>query len=187
MPITDTFIEKEAVVNEEIDRLRHAATQSLLTRDDVIIVASVSAIYGIGNPAEYARVILRLEVGAVESRTGLLRKLIEIHFTRTTADLTQGSFRALGNTIEIHPSHEQVIYRLVFAGAKIGRIDLLDPITREIREEEVQEVIIFPAKHFVTPESEIKRAVKDIKGELEVQLKELEKKKNYNLLKQMKI
>ncbi len=179
MPITDTYIEKEAVVNEEIDRLRHAATQSLLTRDDVIIVASVSAIYGIGNPAEYAKVILTLTVGATESRTGLLRQLIEIYFTRTTADLTQGSFRALGNTIEIHPSHEQIIYRLVFMGSKIARIDLLDPITRELMEE-VQEVIIFPAKHFVTPRAEVKRAVKDIKAELKEQLKYL-KKKGLNL------
>ncbi len=179
MPITDTYIEKEAVVNEEIDRLRHAATQSLLTRDDVIIVASVSAIYGIGNPAEYAKVILRLEVGATESRTGLLRQLIEIYFTRTTADLTQGSFRALCNTIEIHPSHEQIIYRLIFAGTKIARIELLDPITRELKEE-VQEVIIFPAKHFVTPQDQVERAVKDIKTELEEQLKYL-KKKGLNL------
>ena len=130
MPITDTYIEKEAVVNEEIDRLRHAATQSLLTRDDVIIVASVSAIYGIGNPAEYAKVILQLKVGDTASRTGLLRELIDIYFTRTTADLTQGSFRALGNIIEVHPSHEQLIYRLIFSGSKIARIDLLDPIRK---------------------------------------------------------
>ncbi len=180
MPITDTYIEKEAVVNEEIDRLRHAATQSLLTRDDVIIVASVSAIYGIGNPAEYAKVILNLQVGMIASRTELLRDLIGIYFTRTTADLTQGSFRALGNTVEVHPSHEQLIYRLIFAGSKLARIDLLDPITREIIEEGVQEVTIFPAKHFVTPKAEIERAVKDIKKELAEQLKIL-KKKGLNL------
>ena len=179
MPITDTYIEKEAVVNEEIDRLRHAATQSLLTRDDVLIVASVSAIYGIGNPKEYAKVVLRLEVGGKASRTGLLRELIDIYFTRTTADLTPGSFRALGNTIEIHPSHEQVLYRLVFSGATIARIELLDPITRELRGE-AQEVIIFPAKHFVTPQAEVERAVKDIKEELQEQLKYL-KKKGLNL------
>ncbi len=174
MPITDTYIEKEAVVNEEIDRLRHAATQSLLTRDDVIIVASVSAIYGIGNPAEYAKEILRLKIGDNASRTELLRELIEIYFTRTTADLNAGSFRALGNTIEIYPAHEQVIYRIIFSGVKIARIDLLDPITREIRGES-SEVTIFPAKHFVTPESEVDRAVKDIKNELANRLKELEK------------
>jgi excinuclease ABC subunit B len=174
MPITDTYIEKEAVVNEEIDRLRHAATQSLLTRDDVIIVASVSAIYGIGNPKEYAKVILKLEVGDVASRTGLLRELIEIYFTRTTADLTPGSFRALGNTIEIHPSHEQVLYRLVFSGTKIAHIELLDPITRELKGE-INEVVIFPAKHFVTPQDQVERALADIKTELSIRLKELEK------------
>ncbi len=179
MPITDTYIEKEAVVNEEIDRLRHAATQSLLTRDDVIIVASVSAIYGIGNPKEYAKVILHLNVGNESSRTGLLRDLIDIYFVRTTADLKAGYFRALGNTIEIHPSHEQLIYRLVFAGNKIARIDLLDPITREIKGD-AQEVIIFPAKHFVTPKSEVERALKDIKKELTGQLNSL-KKKGLNL------
>ncbi len=174
MPITDTYIEKEAVVNEEIDRLRHAATQSLLTRDDVIIVASVSAIYGIGNPNEYAKAILTLRVGGNVSRAGLLRELIEIYFTRTTADLTQGSFRALGNTVEIHPSHEQVIYRLIFSGTKVARIDLLDPITREIKGE-TGEINIFPAKHFVTPEGEVDRAVKDIKAELKEQLRYLKK------------
>ncbi len=179
MPITDTYIEKEAVINEEIDRLRHAATQSLLTRDDVIIVASVSAIYGIGNPAEYAKVILDLKVGGTESRTGLLRQLIDIYFTRTTADLKPGSFRALGNTIEIHPANEQLVYRLVFAGTKIARIDILDPITRELVGE-AQDVNIFPAKHFVTPKEEVARALKDIKKELEGQLKSL-KKKDLNL------
>ncbi len=180
MPITDTYIEKEAVVNEEIDRLRHAATQSLLTRDDVIIVASVSAIYGIGNPAEYAKVILKLKVGDISGRTGLLRNLINIYFTRVIADLAPGSFRALGNTIEIHPSNEQIIYRLVFVGNKIARIEALDPITREIKEESIQEITLFPAKHFVTPENEVKRAVKDIKTELKEQLEYL-KKKGLNL------
>jgi excinuclease ABC subunit B len=175
MPITDTYIEKEAVVNEEIDRLRHAATRSLLTRDDVIIVASVSAIYGIGNPKEYAKVILTLSAGQVANRTELLRDLIGIYFARTTADLKPGSFRALGNTIEIYPPHEQVLYRVILSGTKIARIDLLDPITRELKGE-APEVTIFPAKHFVTPEAEVARAIKDIKAELAVQLKDLKKR-----------
>lgn len=169
MPVSDTYIEKEAIVNAEIDRLRHAATQSLLTRDDVLIVASVSAIYGIGNPKEYARVILTLKTGQRVSRADLLRELIGIYFERTTADLTTGRFRALGTTLEVHPAHEEVIYRLTFSGATIARIELLDPITREIRGE-VQEVHIFPARHFVTPESEVQRAIADIRAELDEQL-----------------
>lgn len=169
MPITDTYIEKEAIVNTEIDRLRHAATQSLLTRNDVLIVASVSAIYGIGNPKEYAKAIRTLVVGQRVSRAELLRELIDIYFERTTADLTAGHFRALGTTLEIHPAHEEVIYRLTFSGAEIARIELLDPITREIRGE-VGEVVIFPARHFVTPETEVQRAVADIRSELDAQL-----------------
>lgn len=121
MPITDTYIEKDAKINEEIDRLRHASTQALLTRSDVIIVASVSCIYGLGNPKEYQEENLRIDSGTEVDRTLLLKKLISIHFERTTADLTPGTFRAIGNTVEIMPSSEKNIWSLQLLGEKNKR------------------------------------------------------------------
>ena len=114
MPATDTYIEKEAMINEEIERLRHASTQALLTRKDVIIVASVSCIYGLGSPEEYQKVNMKISVGMELSRAELIRKLIDIHFQRTTADLKSGDFRALGNTLEVMPVNEKTIYRIEF-------------------------------------------------------------------------
>ncbi len=111
IPSSDTYIEKEAMINEEIERLRHASTQALLTRKDVIIVASVSCIYGLGSPEEYEKVNLKLKVGIELSRAELIRKLIDIHFERTTADITSGQFRAIGNTVEIMPVNDKTIIR----------------------------------------------------------------------------
>ncbi len=167
--ITDTFIDKEAQINEEIGRLRHAATQALLTRKDVIVVASVSAIYGLGSPTEYAKTILTLTVGKMRTRKVLIRELIEMHFTRVAGDLTPGSLRALGNTVEIMPSNEEVIFRLHFSGETITKIEVLDAITREIRSEK-EKVIVFPARHFVTPDGVKDEAIKDIEAELKEQL-----------------
>tara|TARA_B100000745_G_scaffold149385_2_gene97662 strand:+ start:18760 stop:20880 length:2121 start_codon:yes stop_codon:yes gene_type:complete len=167
--ITDTFIEKEAQVNQEIDRLRHASTQALLTKKDVIVVASVSAIYGLGSPDEYARVILDLKVGGTYTRATLVRELVEMYFTRVAGDLLAGTFRALGNTIEIMPANEEVIFRLHFEGTTITNIERLDPITRAIQNKEVQ-VDIFPAKHFVTPDEVKDQALKDIEVELKERL-----------------
>ncbi len=170
---SDTFIEKEAQINEEIDRLRHASTQALLTRKDVIIVASVSCIYGLGSPEEYEKVNLKLLKGQKADRSDLMRKLITMQFTRTSADLTPGSFRAIGNSLEIMPINERVIYRLVFAGSgPHGIIDtayVINEITRVI-EGEMEALYIFPAKHFMTPEDERQRAIIDIKAELDAQL-----------------
>lgn len=174
MPVTDTYIEKEAQINKEIDRLRHAATQSLLTRSDVIIVASVSAIYGIGNPTEYAKVILELHVGGKNNRSKLIRELVGIYFERTNADLHTGTFRAIGNVVEIHPAHEEILYRVLFEGDSISKIEALDPITREIKTI-LKKISIFPAKHFVTPESTVKLAINDIKNELKDQLAKLKR------------
>src|SRR5690606_3079025 len=112
MPVTDTYIEKEAQINEEIDRLRHASTQALLSRKDVIIVASVSCIYGLGSPVEYEKENLKISQNDAISRSDFLRKLISIHFSRTNADLTPGTFRALGNAIEIMPVSERILYRI---------------------------------------------------------------------------
>ena len=166
---SDTYIEKEAQINDEIDRLRHASTQALLTRKDVIIVASVSCIYGLGSPEEYQKENLRLDVGEKASRGDILRKLIDIYFERTTADLTRGTFRALGNSIEIMPVNEEVIFRLDIEGGEIISIKHIDPITRKIRSES-ETLFLFPAKHFVTNEDKLEKALKNIETELEEQL-----------------
>ncbi len=174
MPISDTFIEKEAQINKEIDRLRHASTQSLLTRNDVIVVASVSCIYGLGSPKEYAKALQKIERGYTATRTEMLRTLVGMYFERTTADLTPGSFRAVGNTVEIMPTNEQAIYRLSFTGNTVNSITKIDAVSRAIIEE-TETFWLFPAKHFVTPEDERERAMADIKLELKEQLDKFKK------------
>jgi len=174
MPVTDTYIEKEAMINEEIDRLRHASTQALLTRKDVIIVASVSCIYGLGSPAEYEKVNLKLEKGMDLSRADLIRKLIDVHFERTTADLNAGQFRALGNMIEIMPVSDRTVYRIEYNGTEISNIIELDPVTMVVRATH-ETVFLFPAKHFISTDEQSKKAFESIKKELEQRLKELEK------------
>ena len=174
MPISDTYIEKEAMINEEIDRLRHASTQALLSRKDVIIIASVSCIYGLGSPIEYEKVHKKIEVGTIITRRDMVRALVSLYFERTNADLAPGHFRALGNTVEIMPTNERVIYRLLFSGDTITKIERIDAITRAIMGE-VPTFFLFPAKHFVTPELERKRAITDIELELKAQLAKFEK------------
>lgn len=169
MPTSDTYIEKEAMINEEIDRLRHASTQALLTRSDVIIVASVSCIYGLGSPIEYEKVHRKIEVGTMIPRAETLRLLVSMYFERTNADLNPGHFRAVGNTVEIMPTNERVIYRLSYADESISAITKIDATTRALIED-VSVFYLFPAKHFVTPEAERKRAMVDIKSELQEQL-----------------
>jgi excinuclease ABC subunit B len=174
MPNSDTYIEKESQINEEIDRLRHASTQALLTRNDVIIVASVSCIYGLGAPAEYLKKHLKIEKGFATTRADMIRTLVDLYFERTNADLTPAHFRAVGNTIEIMPTNERVIFRLGFSGNTISSITKIDPVTRAIISEP-DTFFLFPAKHFVTPEEERKVAIEDIKIELDVQLKKFKK------------
>lgn len=166
---SDTYIEKEAMINAEIDRLRHAATQALLTRKDVIIVASVSAIYGLGSPEEYEKVHVKIEKGAKEDRAALIRKLIDIYFERTIADLSPGQLRAIGNSLEFMPVNERSVYRITFDGDTITSLDQLDPVSRA-KVAEPKSVFVFPAKHFVTNEEDRLRAIEDIKLELEGQL-----------------
>lgn len=174
MPTSDTYIEKEAQINEEIDRLRHASTQSLLTRDDVIIVASVSCIYGLGSPVEYLKKHLRIERGFKTTRTEILRTFIDMQFERTNADLLPGYFRAVGNAVEIMPTNERVIYRLNFTGDAISNITKIDAITRSIiNEPEV--FFLFPAKHFVTPDGVKEIVAKEIRAELDEQLSKFKK------------
>lgn len=174
MPNSDTYIEKESQINEEIDRLRHASTQALLTREDVIIVASVSCIYGLGAPAEYLKKHLKIEKGFETTRTDMIRTLVGLYFERTTADLTPAHFRAVGNYIEIMPTNERVIFRLGFTGNVISSITKIDPVTMSIISEP-ETFFLFPAKHFVTPEEERKVAIEDIKIELDLQLKKFKK------------
>lgn len=174
MPTSDTYIEKEAMINEEIDRLRHASTQALLTRKDVIIVASVSCIYGLGSPVQYEKVHKKIERGFQIARAEMLRLLVSMQFERTNADLTPAHFRAVGNTIEIMPTNERVVYRLGFSDDIVSSITKIDAVSRAIIEEP-QEFFLFPAKHFVTPPEERERAVRDIHTELKNQLKKFEK------------
>jgi len=169
MAVSDTYIEKESQINEEIDRLRHASTQALLTRNDVIIVASVSCIYGLGAPQEYLKVHKKIEKGFVVTRAEMLRMLVSMYFDRTNADLKPGMFRAVGNTVEIMPTNERVIYRLGFTGNEVSSITKIDAVSRSIITE-ADVFFLFPAKHFVTPEDERKRAIADIKFELDERL-----------------
>lgn len=169
MPTTDTYIEKEAQINDEIDRLRHASTQALLTRKDVIIVASVSAIYGLGSPEEYEKVHRRISVGDAFDRAEFMRYLISVQFERTNADLAPGMFRAIGNVVEVMPVHENVLYRIEPSGQTVERITRLNATSRA-KIDEVNDLYLFPAKHYVTPEDERERALSDIEAELTSQL-----------------
>ncbi len=169
LPTSDTYIEKEAMINQEIDRLRHSATQSLLTRKDVIIVSSVSCIYGLGAPAAYEKMHLRLNVGQVLTRGDILRHMVQMQFERTTSDLKRGSFRSRGDVLEIMPASEEVVVRIETADQKINRIELIDPVTRKSKGKR-DDVWIFPAKHFITPPDERERASKAIRAELKERL-----------------
>ncbi|MFN8513283.1 MAG: excinuclease ABC subunit UvrB [Chloroflexia bacterium] len=169
----DLYIEKESEVNEEIDRLRHAATRSLLTRRDTLIVASVSCIYGIGSPEEYGKTVVSLKRGEVVRRDKVLRHLIDIQYERNDVNFVRGTFRVRGDTLEIFPAYEQVALRISFFGDEIERIVEVDPLTGEVLVERTQ-TEIYPAKHFVTTEEKLRDAIGDIRAELEAQLKYLE-------------
>ena len=170
--VTDTYVEKEAQINEDIERLRHAATQALLTRPDVIVVASVSCIYGLGSPVEYQKINLKLTKGELMTRATLTRRLISLYFERTTGDLSPGTFRALGSRVEAMPANERIIYRIDLLGGKVAKIEELNAVTRVI-ESEQKAVFIFPAKHYVTPKDVQEAALADIEAELADRLKVL--------------
>jgi len=172
IPRSDTYIEKETQINEEIDRLRNAATQSLLTRSDVLIVASVSCIYGLGNPGDYLELALEIKTGQSLKRDRLLRRLTDLQFTRNDYDLHRGTFRAQGDTMEIVLASEDTIVRLDFFGDEVEKIERLNLVTGETIEK-LDEVKIFPAKHFVTTEDKIHAAMDNIRAELSNRLKEL--------------
>ncbi|HEV2107525.1 MAG TPA: excinuclease ABC subunit UvrB [Thermomicrobiales bacterium] len=170
---TDTFIEKDSDINEEIDKLRHAATRSLLTRRDVLIVASVSCIYGLGSPEEYGNTVISLRRGGEARRDRVIRHLIDIQYDRNDLTLVRGSFRARGDTLEIFPAYEEIAVRVEFFGDEIERIVEVDPLTGEVLAERL-DIEVYPAKHFVTTSDKLSAAIKDIEAELEDRLKELE-------------
>jgi len=171
VPRQDLYIEKETDINEEIERLRLAATTSLVSRSDVIIVASVSAIYGLGSPEAYSSIVIKLKKGEIYRRNVLLRQLIEEHYSRNDIDLRPGIFRLRGDTLEVFPAYEKNLsYRITFFGDEIEQIISIQPVTGEILSE-FEEIEIYPAKHFITEEDRLKKAIDDIDIELVERLK----------------
>ena len=173
IPRQDLYIEKETEINEEIERLRLAATTSIVSRKDVIVVASVSAIYGLGSPEAYSSVVMKLNKGEMYRRNVLLRQLVEEHYARNDLELRQGVFRLRGDTLEIFPAYEKnLAYRISFFGDEVERIISLNPITGEILQD-LEHVEIYPAKHFITQDERLRQAISDIEMELEQRLAEL--------------
>lgn len=172
VPRTDTFIDKEASINDEIDIMRHSATQSLLSRDDVIVVSSVSCIYGIGSPEDYGEFAFSIAVGDIYERSDILRKLIFMQYERNDVAFERGQFRVRGDVIEINPVHGTPPIRIELFGDEIDAISLINPVTGK-KEESLQRYMIFPAKHFVVGADRMDQALKDINDELESRLREL--------------
>ena len=171
IPRSDTYIEKDSSLNEELDKLRLSATTSLLTRRDVLIVASVSCIYGLGDPESYFSLVARLRVGDIRNRRQLVRQLVDMQYERNDMDLSRGKFRIHGDTVEIIPAYEEAAVRIQFFGDEVERIVQLDPLTGELLAEQ-EEMFIFPAKHFVTSKEKMELAVVDIEVELGERLQE---------------
>jgi excinuclease ABC subunit B len=169
VPQTDTFIEKDSSVNDEVERLRHSATNSLLTRRDVIVVATVSCIYGLGTPQEYIDRMIRLKVGDEVERNALLRKFVDVQYKRNDMAFERGTFRVRGDTIEIIPMYEELAVRIEMFGDEIEKIMTLNPLTGEIVRDE-EEIYIFPATHYAAGPETMKRAMSDIEDELQIQL-----------------
>jgi len=172
LPRTDTYIEKEIDINEEIDKLRHAATRALFERRDVLIVASVSCIYGLGEPEEYRSFVVSLKRGENYNRQRLLRQLVDMQYERNDIDFSRGKFRIRGDTLEIQPAYEELALRVEFFGDALERIVKIDPLTGELLTE-LDSVDIYPAKHFVTSHDKLMLAIESIKQELEERLSEL--------------
>jgi excinuclease ABC subunit B len=173
VPRTDTFIEKDAQINEDIDRLRHSATSSLFTRRDVIVVASVSAIYGLGSPDEYRSKMVLLEKGGFYDLDDVLRDLVRIQYTRNDFQLARGTFRVRGDVLEVHPAYQDTIYRISFFGDEVESMAEVDPLTGEILRE-MDTLTVYPATHFVTDEDRLTVAIRNIEAELEERAAELD-------------
>ena len=174
VPQTDTYIEKDSSINDEVDRLRHSATNSLLTRRDVVVVASVSCIYGLGTPQEYVDRMLRLRVGQEIERDALLRRLVDMQYTRNDLSFTRGTFRVRGDTVEVIPQYEELAVRIEMFGDEIEKLATLHPLTGEVLGED-EELYIFPASHYVAGPERMERAIRDIEAELAERLAELER------------
>jgi len=171
LPTTETYIEKDTSINEDIDRLRLRATASLLERDDVIIVASVSCIYGLGSPTEYKRQYISLEIGTEHDRDDIIRKLIDIHYNRNDIDFSRGNFRVRGDTIELVPAYHEHAIRIEFFGDEIEKLKVINPLTGEVIKD-LDRISIYPAKHFVTSPEQLKGAIITIQEELDQRLEE---------------
>ena len=169
IPASDTFIEKDSSVNEEIDRLRHSATAALLTRNDTIVVASVSCIYGMGDPEEYRGQLLELHVGVDYDQRSILRRLVDLQYDRNDMTLGRGNFRVRGDTVEIHPAYEENVLRVEMFGDTVDRITMIDVLTGETLQE-LNEVVVFPATHYVAGDERLRKAVHGIETELQQQL-----------------
>ena len=165
VPQTDTYIEKDSSLNEEVERLRHSATNSLLTRRDVIVVATVSAIYGLGTPQEYVDRMVRLRVGDEMERDVLLRRLVGIQYARNDLAGTRGTFRVRGDTLEVFPMYEELAVRVEFFGDEIEKLSTLHPLTGEVVTED-EEIYLFPASHYVAGPDRMERAIAGIEAEL---------------------
>ena len=174
IPQSDTFIEKDSSINEEVERLRHSATNSLLTRRDVVVVASVSCIYGLGTPQEYVDRMVRLRVGEHIDRDVLLRKLVDIQYNRNDIAFTRGTFRVRGDTVEVFPVYEEHPIRIELFGDEIDRLMSLHPVTGEILTDD-NEIYIFPASHYTAGAERMAKAIESIENELAARLPELEK------------
>ncbi len=174
MPSSDTYIEKDSSVNDEIDRLRHSATSSLLTRRDTIVVASVSAIYGLGSPEEYETQLLVVRTGEEHDQRSILKRLVELQYERNDMNLVRGKFRVRGDTIEVHPAYDETAVRIELFGDEIEQITVVDPLTGE-RLETLEELVIFPATHYATSEQRMQAAIERIQSELQTQLAAFEK------------
>ena len=173
VPQTDTFIEKDSSINEEVERLRHSATNALLTRRDTIVVATVSSIFGLGTPEEYIAQMVTVKLGDTMDRDDLLRQFVNMQYVRNDADFHRGTFRVRGDTVEIIPMYEELAVRIEFFGDEIDAIQTLHPLTGDIIREE-EEMYIFPASHYVAGDDRMSRAIKDIEDELRERLQELE-------------
>ena len=174
IPQTDTYIEKDATINDEIDRLRHAATSGLLVRDDMIIVASVSCIYGLGSPEQYSGQLLRLVQGVDYPMQAAIRRLVDIDYQRNEIALTRGRFRVRGDTLDVFPSYEETVVRVEYFGDTVDRMLRMDPVTGEVIEE-LSEMFVFPASHYVTARERMEKAIVGIEAELGERLAELER------------
>jgi len=171
---TDTYIDKDASINDQIDRLRHSATRSLLTRDDVIVVASVSAIYGLGDPANYESMALRLETGQLMAREELLARLVDLNYERNDVDFTHGTFRVRGDTIEVYPMYGRFAVRVEFWGDEIDRLTTLDPLEGELKDEQPA-VLVHPAEHYAYPEATLEEAIAEIESLMEKRVRHFER------------